>query len=522
MSMDKPCVLMQMEGTYPFVGGGVSTWCHILCQELQTQVDYILYAITGDPFVEPRYQLGSNIRSIIHIPLWSAEEPSEYYDPETPFSRLVERRNNTTGQAIETYFFPILKDFLDVLVDPFQPAKKIGEVLYGFWAYYQHFDYKYTLTHPLVWETFKTYLEKAYAPYLDDKTVENPNTFDMVFGLRWFYHFMMPLAVPVPHASVSHATLAGFTALASVVGKYAYGMPVIVTDHGVFVRERLIAVSNAEFTYFSKKLLIDLAILVTRAVYAHADQISPVAGYNMRWESKFEAARENTEVIYNGIDPNTFLPAPKPEHTRHRPTVVAAARVFPLKDIETMIRSCDVARRQIPDVHYIVYGNLDADPPYTEKCRQLITELGVEDNFTFGGFHDNPPMIYNEGDISILSSISEGFPYTIIESMSCARPVVSTDVGGTSEAVGDCGVITKPRDPEALGQGVVKLLSDDQMRLEMGRKARERVLLHFTTGVSVDAYLNSYQKYHDQVHQPLKHNIALPSVRHLMELWPDE
>src|SRR5205085_2381650 len=115
-----------------------------------------------------------------------------------------------------------------------------------------------------------------------------------------------------------------------------------------------------------------------------------------------------------------------PAHRVARPTVVAAARVFPLKDLETMIRAAEVARREIPDVHFVVYGSLDADVPYVEGCRALVAELGLEATFEFGGFHPKPAEVYVEGDISALSSISEGFPFTVLESMACARPVVAT------------------------------------------------------------------------------------------------
>ena len=104
----------------------------------------------------------------------------------------------------------------------------------------------------------------------------------------------------------------------------------------------------------------------------------------------------------------------------------------------------------------------------------------LKEHFIFGGFHDQPNMVFNEGDISILTSISEGFPYTVLESMSCGRPVVSTDVGGVKDAIADCGIMCKPRDPQSLADGVIKLLKDADLRIELGKKGRERVLLNFT------------------------------------------
>jgi glycosyltransferase involved in cell wall biosynthesis len=159
-----------------------------------------------------------------------------------------------------------------------------------------------------------------------------------------------------------------------------------------------------------------------------------------------------------------------------------------------MIRAAAIARESIPDVEFLVYGSLDADVPYVEECRRLIAELGLEKTFVFAGHHTKPAELYNEGDISALSSISEGFPYTVLESMACARPVVATDVGGVREALEDFGILVPPRDHEAFGQAVVKLLQSPELRVRMGRQGRETVLAHFRTEHTVGAYRKLYER----------------------------
>jgi len=158
-----------------------------------------------------------------------------------------------------------------------------------------------------------------------------------------------------------------------------------------------------------------------------------------------------------------------------------------------MIRSALVARDEVPDVLYLVYGSLDADVPYVERCRALISELGLEDTFRLAGHHSKPADLYNEGDISVLSSISEGFPYTVLESMACARPVVATDVGGVREALDGLGILVPPRDHVALGRGVAQLLTDHQLRARLGRQAREEVLARYRVSHSVGGYRRFYE-----------------------------
>ncbi len=242
-------------------------------------------------------------------------------------------------------------------------------------------------------------------------------------------------------------------------------------------------------------------------------------GYFLLWKVLLEQY-DPVATIYNGVNPEVFVPGPKPEKFQDYPTCVAAARIFPLKDLETMIKGVAVAHKSIPNLKVIVFGSLKADPPYVQKCRDLIKELGLGPGegdtsgdvggddveswaFRFGGYHSQPSKIFTTGDISLLSSISEGFPFTVLESMSCGTPVVGTDVGGVKEALEGHGGVAPPRDPEAFGAGIVKLLSDDGLRQRLGRKCRETIIARFMTSTSVDGYRESYEKWAAYKHEHL-------------------
>ena len=101
---------------------------------------------------------------------------------------------------------------------------------------------------------------------------------------------------------------------------------------------------------------------------------------------------------------------------------------------------------------------------------------------------DTPVNAYHAGSIVALTSISEGFPYTVVEAMACGRPVVCTNVGGVAEAVADTGIVVPPRDVTAVAEACVALLSDHERRRRLGALARERVLANFTLRRSLDAY----------------------------------
>jgi glycosyltransferase involved in cell wall biosynthesis len=469
------------------VGGGVSTWCDILCRELD-EYDFTLYAVTGEPEVQLRYELPPNVTGIIHVPLWGTREPADHILADVPLSELAARRRRTTPGRVQEHFVPLLGRLLGAMTATASPEDD-GELVWQMWRWFAEHDWRATWKSREVWDAF---VEMTAVSHGSMGVL--PSLEDAATALRWLANYLLPLASPVPKTDLAHSTIAGFPGLAGVVAKLEHGTPYIVTEHGVWVRERYISISTGPFSEYGKRFLMGLSRYLARVNYRAADVVSPVTGFNRRWELPYGAAPERVETIANGIDPGVFVPQPKPPSTAGTPTVVAAARVFPLKDIETMIRAADVARRDMPEVKFLVYGSLDADIPYVERCRALIEELDVGDTFVFAGHHSKPAELYNEGDISALSSISEGFPYTVLESMGCARPVVATDVGGVREALEGFGILVPPRDHEAFGKAVVTLLSNPGLCARMGRQAREAVLARFRTEHSVGAYRELYER----------------------------
>lgn len=536
-------VLMENEGTYPYVGGGVSTWCHILCENI-TEVDWYLFAVVAEPCVDDRYKTFEmpHIKERYLIPLWGAEETAEYID-KRHFKDVHVSKLATTAEVIDTEFIPYFVSFLRGLEEPDLDMSEYGWAIYQMYHYFQRYDYNITFKSQQVWDAFRDFYLDVFAKS-ELFALDPPCLFSVTTALRWLYNMFMPIAAEVPDTTITHATIAASTAIAGVVSKFEYGTPFLLTDHGVYARERYIACSTAPFDFYGRRFLARLGIFYSKICYYYSDIVAPCAHFNARWELPMGCVLdrhdpidfegwENTGIvpnltevpflrptydalvdydlmppyeedktfpwirtIYNGVDCDRFKPGEKPEHLRGMKTCVALARVFPLKDVLTMIESCAVAKRSIPDVKYIVYGSLKADPPYVQKCHDLIAELGLEDNFDLAGYHSKPNEAFWEGDISVLSSISEGFPFTVLESMACGVPVVATDVGGCKEALGlgadATGLVVKPRDPEAFGAAVVEMLTNEPMRLEFARKARERIVRLFQTSTSVDAYRETY------------------------------
>jgi glycosyltransferase involved in cell wall biosynthesis len=493
--MSAASVLLCTEGTYPYAGGGVSTWCDILCRELH-EYEFVTYAVTGGPEVQLRFELPPNARRIVHVPLWGVSEPAEYVLKDVSAAEIVRRKRATTEEVVEGRFVPLLRRFLRSMLDhgsPPDPAEAAegGRLLWSMWRYFQHYDWPLTWKSPCTWSAL---VQELLAGAAASEAADTPSVRELATALRWLCNYLTPLSAPIPEVDLVHVTIAGFPGLAGVIAKHERGTPVLVTEHGVWVRERYIAISAGPYSLFEKRFLMDLSRFIARVNYAGADVISPVTNFNRRWEIPSGVRPDRIETIFNGVDPSVFVPRPKPAHTAGRPVVVAAARIFPLKDIETMIRAAVHVRAELPDVEFLVYGSLDADPPYVELCRRLIGELDLEQTYKLAGHHGKPAELYAEGDVTALSSISEAFPYTVLESMACARPVVGTDVGGVREALEGFGIVVPPADPVAFADALLLLLRDDALRTQLGRQAREAVLARYRVESSIDGYRSVYER----------------------------
>ncbi len=486
-------VLLVCEGTYPFNTGGVSTWANDLCSNI-SDTDFIVYSINALVETKPKYNIGENIKDIIQVPMWSPEEPLDCVDYNIKYSDVLQKKEKTTSNVISSLFVDNFKAFIKEIYSEEVNIVALGDSFFKMWSYFQEYDYKATMCNNIIWETFCDAIKVSLPEHeLNEVTLE-----DITIGLRWIYRFLIPMAIKVPKADISHVTISGVAVIPALALKYQYNTPILITEHGVFIRERLLSISSSDYSYFLKDMLIKFSEGITKLVYQNATKITTVSKFNMSWETYYGADYNKIEVIYNGVDHNKFKPIPKPAHLKDIPTVVAAARIFDLKDILTMIKTCNEVRKQIPNVQFLIYGNKDAVPEYTEKCEELILELELSQNFFLKGFHSSPQELYAEGDISILTSISEGFPYTVIESMSCGIPVVSTDVGGVSEALdATCGFICKPKDYIELAQKVVTLLNNSVLREKMAKNSRKKVIENFTLGNFVHAFEKTYHELHD-------------------------
>lgn len=488
-------VLLSTEGTYPFHQGGVSTWCNVLVERL-TGVDFVVYSIIMNPFVTQKFNLPAN-SSLIKVPLWGTEEPSEHLT--TPFSMVYTAKRRTDEKVVEEHFLPLFNVLIDEIIRPEKNPHRFGNVLLEIHKYLREYDYKTSFKSEAAWDVFKN----SVLALTEDSTVQlaKPSVFDLIQSLGWLYRFLAILNTPLPPVDVGHSAAAAFCSIPCVLAKLENRTPFLLTEHGVYLREQYLSLSRRGYSSYLTTFLIRMIHAITSLNYTLADQVSPVCLYNTRWEKAFGVDRKKIEVIFNGVDRDIFSPRQFSGRNPH-PVVVSVARIDPVKDLLTLIRAAALVRERIPGVRFIVYGSVTV-PEYYEECLGLRKELGLEENFIFAGHVNDVSSAYLGGDVVALSSITEAFPYSVVEAMMTGKPVVATDVGGVKEAVGDCGMVVRPRSPEHFSRALITLLEDPSLRASMGRDARERALNYFTIERALDLYFNSYKRLAARVGGPV-------------------
>ncbi len=389
---------------------------------------------------------------------------------------------------MERKFLPLFRSLIKEFISLEKSPLKLGDTLYELYIYFQEFEYKKSFKSELVWDEYKR-LVHDYASDEENK-MDTPSVYALIQSLGWVYRFMVTLNSPVPKVDVVHSAAAAFCGIPCVISKIENKTPYMLTEHGVYIREQYLSLSKRVYPSFLNTFFIRMINSIISLNYEYADIVSPVCKYNTRWEQRFGVMKEKINVIYNGVDDNVFTPK-EVKKKADVPTVVSIARIDPLKDIITLIEATELVAQQIPNVKVIVYGSVSVEE-YYQECVDKVRELSLEDIFEFAGHTDNAAEAYNKGDIIASSSISEALPYSVVEAMMSGKPVVSTDVGGIKEALGDCGILVTPRAAHELADGMIKLLRDPEMIADMGKRARIRALEQFSIEKVLENHYNTY------------------------------
>jgi glycosyltransferase involved in cell wall biosynthesis len=458
-------VALITEGAYPYRTSGGSTWCHQLVRGLPDHRFQLLALTGGGQELVPVYSLPANVTALTQIPVWGAAAPVP-----GPLARRRARRAATSAAVLlcrslsgdEPHHATMFRDAL----------LRLAQVAAGG-------------AHPLTGTPLPDVLADAWraagaAPRLSLRDAESAAVL--------LEHALRPLAVPAPPVDVCHPACGGLPLLVALAARWRAGIPFLLTEQGIYLRERYLDYDR-QLPEAVKAVMLRFFRALSLLGYAEAATVAAGSRFNQRWQLQHGAHPARVVVVPGGVDPREF-PAPPPsgvESTGH--TVVTVGRIEPLKDLHTLIHAFWRVRRELPQARLRLVGPT-TDQRYEVGCRALVRRLGLTDVITFAGPVPDPATAYTGAQVVVRASICEGLPYGIIEAMMCGRATVSTDVGGVSELLGDTGLVVPPKDPAALAEALVSLLTDPPRRWALGQAAASRARELF----SLDRMLRAYRQ----------------------------
>ena len=473
-------IAMITEGTYPHQFGGVSVWCDQIIRGM-SDYDFQLVSLVGTGAEQAVWDLPENISSLITIALWGSR----------PAGPRMGRRGD----------FPtrLIRRLIDSLLDSSEAAQShFNEVLRQLFDYAQQGNLSACLSS----KKAVRLLSEAWQDRWPNAEQSLPTVNDAVSAMQLLEHCLRPLSHPPVQADVMHVATNGLGVLPALTAKWRYGTPMMVSEHGIYLREQYLHSPKLPYRWPVKALYLGFLRQVCALGYREAETIVPCNVYNRRWEERLGADPSRIRTVYNGVDPANF---PIADHEPEAPTISWAGRIDPIKDLETLLSSFAIVHQGMPEARLRLFGSPPKGrEPYLERCKELVAELGIGEAVTFEGHIDKVREAYSAGSIVALSSVSEGFPYSLIEAMTCGRTCVATDVGGVTEAVGDTGLVVPPGNAPRLAEACLTLLRDDELRHRYAAAARARALEYFT----IDGAISRF----DEIYSFLAAGQSLPTV----------
>jgi polysaccharide biosynthesis protein PelF len=459
-------VLIITEGTYPYATGGVSSWCDILLSGLPDIEWSVLPLIAGGRHVRPRMKLPPNATLLRPIELWSQERAP----------RGLSRSNADSGSLptqLLRGLMPWQGDLNQLRLALVRCRLRPHSVRREFRAHESWTRFLAELAQLLT----EGHSDSAPAPIYD--AIEAARLYQSLYWVA------RTAAVPTPPCDLLHVTAAGWAAIPAIVHKAMHGTPILLSEHGVYVREAYLAsISDTAGRPGHGATSPRLALGLTRAAYAAADMIAPVTEANGEWEMGLGVNPDKIRVIPNGIEPSLHV-----SPARGTKRVVAIGRVDPLKDVQTMMLVAQEVTRRMPEAHFEYWGPVTSgQEQYGEACQRMHRQLGLGERFRFMGRTDDPHGVIRDADVVLMTSISEGMPMALLEAMAQARPVVATKVGGVPGVVKGCGLLAAPGDVHELASSVTTLLRNPALARTLGQRGFERLHRRYTLSRCLGAY----------------------------------
>ncbi len=459
---------MILEGCYPYVFGGVSSWTHQYIQAMP-DVDFVIWCIGAKAKDRGKFKftLPENVVGVREVFLDDALRMKDVKRSDK--SDITEEQLDELGKL----FGGENLDW-DILFDMFQ-EQKIDPI-------------SLLMSEEFLNELVAICKEKfPYISFVD------------------YFHTIRSMLLPVlyllvqevPEADIYHSTATGYGGILGSLGKWKYNKPFILSEHGIYTREREEELIRAKWVlpYFRKQW-INLFYLFSDCAYKHADKVTAL--FKRANEAQIELGCDKYKVCVtpNGVHYERFCDIPAKTEDGFI-DIGAIVRIAKIKDIKTMIYAFAEVKARVPNARLHIMGDVD-DKEYFEECKLLVKQLQVEDIIFTGVVQVMEYMV--KIDFVILTSISEGQPLSVLEAFAAGRACVTTDVGccrdllDGDDGLGAAGICVPPMHKDRLATAMISMCRNKEMREQMGKNGKNRVALFYSHDRSMNNYRELYKE----------------------------
>ncbi|MGN0361455.1 MAG: GT4 family glycosyltransferase PelF [Bilifractor sp.] len=464
-------ICMVCEGCYPYVVGGVSSWVHGMIRSFP-DIEFIILAICTDRSISGKfaYELPENLTEVHEIYLqdadWGVNRKNKMH------MLLTEREYDALRSLV------LNKDvrWNDIFSLFQKDSISVDSILMG----------------PDFLKITQEYYNREYPQIVFS---------DFLWTLRSIYlPLFLVLKSRVPKADLYHCVATGYAGVLGAMAQQVWHSSLLVSEHGIYTREReeeLIRATWVQGLY--KNIWIDQFRKMSRLAYDRAEIVTSLFAHARDLQIELGCPEEKTIVTPNGVDPARFaeIPGKLPEDEKHI-NVGAVLRVTEIKDVKTLLKAFAFARDRVSDLRLWIMGSYEEEPDYARECFDLARHLGLKAVTATGSTEGEPDaeVIFTgkvdvtkylgRMDFTILTSISEGQPLTILESFAAKKPVIATDVGncrgliyGEADTFGEAGILTHIMHTDEIAYAIDELAEHPEKRREMGENGYHRLMSRY-------------------------------------------
>lgn len=467
----KICIVA--EGCYPYVVGGVSSWVDSIIRSFPNVEFCILSIITDrEQSAKFAYELPENVTEVYEAYLNDFD-----WSKKAKYGRRT-RLNKQEYRALRSVLLDREVDW-DTLFTLLQSNKiAIDDLLMG--ADFLHvvqecYDMKYS---NIVFSDFLWTMRSIYLP------------------------LFLIMRTNLPKADIYHCVATGYAGLLGCMAQHKYGHGLIISEHGIYTREREEEIIKASWVAgIYKNIWIDQFRKMSRLAYERADVVTCLYAHAKELQIELGCPKEVIKITPNGIDMSRFAQLPgKAQEEEGIVNIGAVLRITPIKDVKTLIRAFAFAKEQYSKMKLWIMGPYDEDKEYAQECFELAEALR-QTEIVFTG-RVNIKEYLGRMDFTILTSISEGMPLTILESFAAKKPVIATDVGncreliyGGEDSYGTAGVLTHIMNITEIAEAMVSLAKSPEKCKKMGECGYNRVQNRYR----IEQMKQEYERIYEEV-----------------------